>query len=112
MEKKRIESWYVAALATIFILSIVAIVGPIFAIDIRTPLFGSVYVILQVAIFSLVIFIIIKSMKKVGKYLDAITEKPNEISDLRETVTQMRISIDEIGKKVDNIEKILENVSE
>lgn len=112
MEKKRIESWYVVALAAIFILAIVGIIGYIFAIDLSIPLFGSVYVILQVAIFSLVIFIIIKSMKRVGKYLDAITEKPNEIRDLRETLTQMRLSIDEIGKKVDNIEKILENVSE
>ena len=46
------------------------------------------------------------------KYLEAITEKPNDISDLRETLTQLRISMDVIGKKIDNIENILENVPE
>ncbi|MDE4907535.1 hypothetical protein L0665_02745 [Methanogenium marinum] len=111
METKRIESYYKPALVAVFILAIVGILGTFFAIDI-TPLFGSVYIILQFAILSLVIYIIIKAKEWVEKYLNAITEKPNEIADLRETVTQMRISIDAIGKKVDNIEKILENVPE
>ncbi|KAF1074933.1 hypothetical protein [Methanogenium sp. MK-MG] len=112
MVNRRIELYYMAALAAIFLLTIVGIVGTIFAIDISTPLFGSLYVILQFAILSLIIYIVIKAKEWVEKYLDALTEKPKEISDLRESITQLRISVDAIGKKIDNIEKILENVSE
>ena len=112
MVNRRIERYYIAALAVIFLLTLIGIVGYIFALDIRTPLFGSVYVILQLAILSLVIYIVIKAKEWIEKYLDALTEKPTEISDIRETATQLRISIDAIGKKIDNIEKILENVSE
>lgn len=112
MESKRIEFYYKVALAVLFMLAIVGIVGYFFALDLSTPLFGSVYILLQFAILSLVIYIIIKAKEWVEKYLDAVTEKPNETSDLRESITQLRISVDTIGKKVDNIENILENVPE
>ncbi|WAI01582.1 hypothetical protein [Methanogenium organophilum] len=112
MVNKRIERYYKVALAVIFLLAIAGIVGYIFALDLRTPLFGSVYIILQFAILSLIIYIIIKAKEWIEKYLEAVTEKPNEISELRETITQLRISTDAIGKKIDNIEKILENVPE
>ncbi len=115
MENKRIKLFFTAIWVAIILIFIIGIVGYIVTgntAELGPWLYGASFVTIQFVIISLIIYIVIKAKEWVENYLNAITEKPNEISDLRESITQMRMSIDVIGKKVDNIEKILENVPE
>lgn len=113
MENRRIKLFFKTTWVAIILIFIVGIAGYIITgntADLGPWLYCASYVAIQFAIISLIIYIVIKAKEWVENYLDALTEKPNDVSDLRETITQLRISVDAIGKKVDNIEKILENV--
>ena len=115
MENKRIKLFFTAiwvAIILIFIMGVAVFIITGNTAELGYWLYSTSFVAIQFVIISLIIYIIIKAKGWIENYLNAVTEKTNDTSELRESITQLRISTDAIEKKVDNIEKILENVQE